>query len=47
MYQIVMYQYPGAYNPLSLSLNKKDASSSGDVKQICFAEVSAEKEFHP
>lgn len=47
MYQTVMYQYLGAYNPLSLSLNKRDALSFGEVKQSCFAEAFCRERISP
>lgn len=47
MYQTVMYQYLGAYNPLSLSLNERSASSFGDVKQIYFAEAFCRQKISP
>lgn len=47
LYQTVMYQYLGVYNPLSLCLNKNDASSFGDVKQICFAETFYRERISP
>lgn len=47
MYQTAMDQYLGVYTHLSLSLNKKDASSFGDVKQICFAETFYRERISP
>lgn len=37
----------GLISPLSLSLNKRDASSFGDVKQICFAEAFCRERISP